>query len=109
MKLSLMNNSAVARLQNKRGRKSNYVKSLSNNNHAEAKRKTLIRDKFHCKLCNNRIYLEYHHISYHVQGKELEGDNLKWTVILCEKHHQEVHNDLKHRWNPKNINKKCIS
>jgi 5-methylcytosine-specific restriction endonuclease McrA len=98
----------MGRLKNKRGRKSNYVKSLNNDNHREAKRKALIRDKFMCKLCTNRIYLEYHHISYHVLGKELKGDNLKWTVILCENHHQEVHNNLNHEWNPKNPHKKSL-
>jgi len=98
----------MPRLNHKIGRKSNYVKSLNNDYYKEAKRKALIRDKFSCKRCGSKIYLEFHHISYHILGKELEDDNLKWTVILCENDHQSVHNNITDIWNPKNQLKQHI-
>ena len=103
----------MARLNHKKGRKSNYVKSLGNTNHREVKRKALIRDKFQCREegCNSKIYLELHHITYYVDnlpiiGKELEY--LEWVVILCERCHQKVHSDVNHKWNPNNIRKQPI-
>lgn len=93
----------MGRLQHKKGRKSNYVKSLNNENHLEVRRRALFRDGFHCRLCEQRIRLELHHINYNFLGKELE--NLQWVVILCETHHQFVHNTPNHKWNPKNFNK----
>ena len=59
----------MTRLQHKKGRKSNYVKSLNNENHFEVRRKALLRDGFHCKLCDKRISLELHHIDYKYLGK----------------------------------------
>lgn len=94
----------MSRLKHKRGRKSNYSKSLNNENHREVRRRALLREDFHCKVCEKRIRLELHHIDYKYLGKELQ--NMKWVVLLCEDHHQEVHNDLRHKWNPKNFNKK---
>ena len=108
MKSFLKQISEVARLNHKRGRKSNYIKSLNNANHIKARLKALLRDKYKCKLCPNKIYLEYHHINYSILGKELDEDNLKWTVILCSKCHELVHKDLTHPWNPKNRNKRDI-
>ena len=98
----------MRRLKKKRGRKSNYLKSLNDPYYKEARRKCMIRDRFKCKRCGSKILLEFHHISYHVLRKELEGTNLKWTVILCENCHELVHNDINHQWNPKNKNKTPI-
>lgn len=101
----------MARLKHKRGRKSNYLKSLNNTYQRNARERCLIRDNFKCKICGAVAPLEWHHITYYVNGasilgKELENDNLKWTVMLCESCHQAVHNDLKHEYNPKNFFKK---
>ena len=103
----------MARLKHKRGRKSNYVKSLDNDYHREVRRKVMIRDGFQCRFpgCNCRINLELHHITYFVDvvnivGKEL--DYLEWMVMLCEGHHEDVHKDINHIWNPKNRNKRPI-
>lgn len=98
----------MARLNHKRGRKSNYLKSLDNSNHRDAKRKALLRDNFRCKLCPRKVFLEYHHINYAVLGNEQDGKNLRWTATLCAECHQSVHNDLTHPWNPKNKQKKDI-
>lgn len=98
----------MTRLKHKRGRKSNYVKSLDNAIHKEAKSRALLRDNYKCKLCPSKLYLEYHHINYDIQGKELENDNLRWTATLCADCHDAVHKDLNHPWNPKNKHKKDI-
>ena len=100
----------MTRLRNKRGRKSNYLKSLNNENHKLARERCLLRDNFTCRLpgCKTKHGLEFHHIDYKVLGKELIGDNLKWTCMLCEDHHTMVHKDKNHFWNPKNFNKKHI-
>jgi 5-methylcytosine-specific restriction endonuclease McrA len=102
----------MSRLKHKRGRKSNYVKSLDNDYHREVKRKALVRDGFQCKICSSTIFLELHHISYYINniniiGKELQY--MEWVVILCEKCHPEVHANLRHRWNPKNWDKEPIN
>ena len=102
----------MARLKHKRGRKSNYVKSLDNDYHREVKRKALIRDGFKCKICQSTLFLELHHISYYVNGVNIIGkelEYLEWVVILCGKCHPEVHNNLTHKWNPKNWNKEPIN
>ena len=104
----------MARLKHKRGRKSKYVKSLDNDYHREVKRKALIRDGFKCKNegCNSTIFLELHHITYHLNGQSIIGTelvNLQWVVIVCEKCHQQIHDDLNHKWNPKNWNKEPIN
>lgn len=103
----------MARLKHKRGRKSNYVKSLDNDNHREVKRKALIRDDFQCQNegCSSTIFLELHHITYWLNGQSIIGNellNLQWVVIVCENCHQKIHDDLGHKWNPKNWNKKSI-
>jgi hypothetical protein len=105
----------LSRLQHKPGRKSNYAKSLNNDYHREVKRRALVRDR-HCRYegCASILYLEAHHITYYVNGEsivshELEGDNLKWVVTLCGKHHPAVHGNLNHKWNPKNRNKQPIT
>ncbi len=98
----------MARLNHKRGRKSNYVKSLNNSSHKEGKRLALQRDGSKCRRCSSTTNLEYHHISYHISGKELEKDNLKWTVIVCGKCHESIHKKILDDWNPKNPGKLFI-
>lgn len=105
----------MSRLQHKKGRKSNYVKTLGSEYDKEVRRRVLLRDGFQCKYkgCFSKIFLEKHHISYYVNGesiigKELEGDNLKWLVTLCDYHHTQVHADPLHKWNPKNRNREHI-
>lgn len=105
----------MSRLQHKIGRKSNYVKSLNNEYHKEVRRRVLLRDKFKCRFpgCESKIFLEMHHITYYINnmpilGRELESDNLKWCVILCDQHHSYVHSDLHHIWNPRNYNKQPV-
>lgn len=95
----------MGRLRHKRGRPSNYRKSLNNPYWEKVKRKVRIRDNFKCICCGSTVKLETHHISYYVDGESIRGkelDHLEWMATLCEKHHQEAHNDLKHPLNPKN-------
>ena len=104
----------MARLKYKRGRKSKYVKSLDNDYHREVKRKALIRDGFKCKNegCNSTTFLELHHITYWLKGQSIIGTelvNLQWVVIVCEKCHQQIHDDLTHKWNPKNWDKESVN
>lgn len=105
----------MTRLKNKRGRKSKYQKSLNNEYHREVRRRTLIRDEFRCRYpgCGSKLFLELHHIKYYIKGesiigKELEDDNMKWVVIVCASHHQTVHKNKNHQWNPKNKFAECI-
>jgi len=93
----------MSRVQHRKGRKSNYLKSLQNDNHLEVRRRALLRDGFACKLCGVKIKLELHHIDYRYLGKELE--NMQWVVVLCEDCHQLVHRDINHSFNPKNAAK----
>lgn len=79
----------MARLQHRKGRKSNYVKSLNTDYHREVRRRALIRDGFQCVDCNTKLNLELHHISYAHRGCEL--DYMEDVVILCEKCHQKRH------------------
>lgn len=99
----------MGRLNHKRGRPSNYRKSLKNNPYWEkVKRKVRIRDNFKCICCGKTIGLETHHITYYVNGISITGkelDHLEWMATLCEKHHQEAHNDIRHPLNPNNKNK----
>ena len=106
----------MARLNHKRGRKSNYVKSLNNDYHKEVRRRVLIRDGFSCRNqgCISQIYLETHHITYYVAGRsivgrELEDDNLKWLVTLCAACHEQIGKNQYHKWNPKNPTKQPIT
>lgn len=95
----------MSRLQHKKGRKSNYSKSLDNDNHREVRRQALIRDNFECKICKSKLFLELHHISYYANGHCIIGNelnNMEWVVIVCSEHHKQIHQDLNHVWNPKN-------
>lgn len=96
----------MSRLNRKIGRPSNYRKSLKNNPYWNlVKRKVRIRDNFQCVTCGAKIRLETHHISYMVEGQSILGkelEYLEWMVTLCENHHQKVHNDITHPFNPNN-------
>ena len=102
----------MSRLNRKRGRPSNYRKSLKQNPYWEkVKRKVRIRDNFKCKLCGAKIKLETHHITYYVNGKSILGnelEHLEWLVTLCEDHHQKVHNDVRHPFNPNHKFKQSV-
>ena len=98
----------MARLKHKRGRPSNYRKSLQQNPDWEkVKRKTRIRDGFQCVLCPSKIRLEAHHTTYKVDGESIVGkelEHLEVVVTVCEKCHQEIHSNPKHELNPRNYN-----
>jgi 5-methylcytosine-specific restriction endonuclease McrA len=99
----------MSRLQHKKGRPTNYRKSLKANPYwDEVKGKVRLRDNFQCVECHSMIRLETHHITYYVNGKSILGaelDHLCWLVTLCEDCHQKVHNNRNHRFNPSNKNK----
>lgn len=103
----------MSRLLKKRGRPTNYRKSLKNNPYWEkVKRKIRIRDNFKCVMCGAKIKLETHHIAYFIKGESIIGkelEHLEWLVTLCEKHHIDSHNNIKHQYNPKNKFKKSIN
>lgn len=103
----------MGRLNHRRGRPSNYRKSLQKNPYWEkVKRKVRIRDNFQCVCCGSTIKLETHHITYYVNGKSITGNELEyleWMVTLCEIDHQKAHNDFKHPFNPNNQFKKPIT
>ena len=94
------------RLNHKRGRPSNYRKSLNDNQDWPiVKRKVRIRDGFKCVICEAKIRLETHHLTYSKNGKSIVGkelDNLDVVITVCETCHQEIHSDSKHEFNPIN-------
>ncbi len=97
----------MSRLHHKEGRKSNYVKNNVNSEpHKEARNECLKRDGYKCKVCDSRVNLEMHHISYHIVGHEKE--NLKWLVMLCGECHSMAHSEPNNIYNPKNPFKKAI-
>lgn len=67
----------------------------------ETYNKVLKRDKEKCRLldCTCQGGLELHHIIYRSENKKLidEPDN---CIMLCTKHHKQVHSN-KHYWQPK--------
>ena len=84
----------MSRLQSKKGRKSNYVKSLNNDYHREVRRKALIRDNFECQICKSKLFLELHHKKYYINGVSILGrelEHMEHVVILCGKCHQKQH------------------
>lgn len=98
-----------ARLKHKKGRKSNYVKSLNNEYWREVKRRVLVRDRscrniINGKICESKLYLERHHVTYYtetginIRGKEL--NYLKYVILVCSDCHDKIHNS-RHKWNPK--------
>lgn len=105
----------MPRLQHRRGRRSDYLESLNNDYHKELRRRVFIRDGFRCRneRCGSKLFLELHHITYYINGRsivghELEDDNMKWTVTVCDNCHQIIHKDPQHTWNPKNKFKRHI-
>lgn len=97
----------MSRLKHKRGRPSNYRKTLQQNPDWEVvKRKTRIRDNFQCVLCSAKTRLEAHHTTYKVNGKSIVGKELEYleaVVTVCEKCHEAIHKDPGHKLNPKNF------
>lgn len=95
----------MGRLRNKRGRPSNYRKTMQNNPYWEkVKRKVRIRDKFKCVLCPSTIRLETHHTAYKVDGKSILGkelEHLDKVVTVCETCHSSIHRDKNHELYPK--------
>lgn len=99
----------MSRLRHKKGRPTNYRKSLKSNPYWEQVKSVIrFRDNFKCQECSSIIRLETHHITYYVNGKSIVGfelEHLCWLVTLCEDCHEKVHKNVNHRFNPKNINK----
>lgn len=99
----------MSRLHHKKGRPSNYRKSLKDNPYWEqVKHKVKLRDDFKCAECRTTIRLEVHHITYYVNGKSIVGnelEHLNWMVTLCEDCHSLAHSSITHKYNPKNPNK----
>lgn len=86
---------AMSRLQHKKGRPSNYRRSLKNNAYWDkVKRAVRIRDNHKCRHCGKTYQLEIHHIKYYVNGKSIVGNELNHLdclVTLCENCHQKEH------------------
>lgn len=88
----------MSRLQHKRGRKSNYSKSLNNPYWEEVKRKVRIRDNHRCQMCGKDYGLEIHHKTYKINGQSIVGkelEHLDCLITLCGTCHQRVHNKVK--------------
>ena len=51
------------------------------------RRQVLARDNYRCVVCNTKINLQIHHLTYERFGNELLDD----LVTLCETHHKQVH------------------
>lgn len=84
----------MARLQRKRGRKSNYSKSLNNEYWREVRRCALLNANFKCQFpgCNEILRLEVHHEIYQINGESIFGkelDHMNCIKVLCEKHHKK--------------------
>lgn len=79
----------MARLANKKGRKSNYAKSLDTEMWRETRRRILLRDKFMCVDCGSKLFLEVHHLTYKFKGDEL--NNLDTLITLCSDCHKKRH------------------
>lgn len=97
-----------SRLRKKRGRKSNYVKTLVGEYWEKVKRKIRLRDNFSCQICQHKTGLETHHITYYINGQKIfkkELENLEWLILLCEHCHEEVHKRKDHPLNPRNLKK----
>ena len=85
----------MARLQHKKGRKSNYSKSLNNEYWREVRRKVLLRDDFKCVQCGSKLFLEVHHSTYYVNGLSIVGcelEHLEKLMTLCSNCHKKIHN-----------------
>ena len=79
----------MSRLQNKRGRKSNYATSfLSSEYWQQVKQKIHARDR-KCVKCGSILFLEVHHLTYKNKGNEL--NNLEDLILLCAECHKKIH------------------
>ena len=84
----------MSRLEHKRGRKSNYVKSLNNDYWKEVCQTVRIRDKHKCQRCGKAYPLEVHHNTYTVKGVSIRGNeklHLDCLTLLCSFCHQLEH------------------
>ena len=63
-------------------------KRLSQSEYNVLKRQVYVRDKWHCRSCNNSRNLTPHHIVFRSQGGEDRLDNL---ITLCINCHDGVH------------------
>ncbi len=84
----------MSRLKRKKGRKSNYLKSLNRTYWNEVKRMIRLRDNFACVRCGHRFNLEVHHKTYYKNGKSIVGsekEHLECLELLCEVCHQKEH------------------
>lgn len=88
----------MSRLQHKRGRKSNYTKSLSASPYWKlVTRKVRLRDGHKCRICGSAYPLEVHHIRYKVNRRSIVGnelDHLDCLVTLCGNCHEKVHRGI---------------
>lgn len=86
---------------------SKYSNSLLDNPYWETVKATVKeRDNYRCQVCGSLTRLHVHHITYKINGNSIVGNELqyiKWLITLCEKHHQETHNDRHHLLNPKSF------
>lgn len=57
-----------------------------------------------CALCGSSSWLEYHHIYYRKERKDLINEPTN-GIMLCKKHHLEVHSNKKF-WQEKLIEKR---
>ena len=107
--LRLFSHNEMSRLKHKRGRKSNYSKSLNNEYWKDVVLLVRARDR-KCKICGSMLYLETHHLTYFApDGSKIFGKEktcLERLILLCGDCHSKVHKNKKHKMNPKNFNKK---
>lgn len=85
----------MSRLQHKRGRKSNYTKSLNTEYWKEICQLVRLRDKHHCQICGKNYSLEVHHKTYYINGKSIcghEREHLDSLILLCCDCHRKQHN-----------------
>lgn len=96
----------MSRLAHKRGRPSNYRKSLQNDSQwEEVKFKVRCRDGHACVCCGKNHGFEVHHVAYSVDGNPIRGKELEfleWLALVCEGCHQAIHRNPGHPLNPKN-------
>ena len=99
----------MSRLQHKRGRPSNYRKSLQDNiGWEKVKYNVRNRDNHRCVCCGREYGFEVHHITYFVNGKSIVGkelDYLEWLALVCEQCHGMIHSNVLHPLNPRNKEK----
>lgn len=72
----------MSRLQHKRGRKSNYARSLNNPYWEKVARNVRLRDGHKCRICGARYPLEVHHKRYKVMVFQLLERNLSTLIAL---------------------------